>query len=336
MRTIVAFVFLAAGCTLSAQSNAAPNDSDTWNPKAAAAYLDQRAEWWTGWSMSVRDHETFCISCHTALPYALARPALRADLSEKQPSPVERKLIDNVTRRVRMWQEVEPFYTDAKSGAPKSLESRGTESVLNALILTRSSPAGELSDDARMALDNMWALQLKSGETAGALPWLNFHNEPWEADDSQYWGNTLAAIAVGSAPTGYRALPDTQEHVRLLAAFLQKSEATQTLLNRLSLLWASTKLPGLLVSEQRESIAADVMRAQQDDGGWAASSLVVKTWKRRDNTPLEARSDGFATGLIAFVFSQAKSPATQGSEKRALAWWFAIRTRNRVTGRRIR
>src|SRR6185295_13386636 len=49
----------------------------TWNPEAAAAYLDHRADWWMGWQGAARDHGTFCVSCHTALPYALARPALR-------------------------------------------------------------------------------------------------------------------------------------------------------------------------------------------------------------------------------------------------------------------
>ena len=53
-----------------------------WNRKAAAAYLDQRSTWWTTWPNAQRDHGTFCVSCHTALPYALARPALRQPLGE--------------------------------------------------------------------------------------------------------------------------------------------------------------------------------------------------------------------------------------------------------------
>src|SRR6202035_909486 len=71
----------------------------TWNPKAAAADLDRRADWWMGWQGAARDHGTFCVSCHTALPYALARPVLRASLAEQGPSINERKLIENVTKR---------------------------------------------------------------------------------------------------------------------------------------------------------------------------------------------------------------------------------------------
>src|SRR6266567_3269663 len=113
---------------------AADSGSASWS-KAAAAYLDGRAAWWMTWPQSARDHDTFCVSCHTALPYAIGRPALRAALGEQGPSPNERKLLDNVTKRVRLWKEVEPFYPDATRGAPKTAESRGTESILNALIL---------------------------------------------------------------------------------------------------------------------------------------------------------------------------------------------------------
>src|SRR5580698_1243066 len=109
--------------------------ADNWSPEAAASYLDQRASWWIGWPQAARDHETFCVSCHTVAPYALARPALRAALAERDPSTTERRLLDNVTKRVRMWKEVAPFYPDEKRGVPKTAESRGTESIFNALIL---------------------------------------------------------------------------------------------------------------------------------------------------------------------------------------------------------
>src|SRR5258708_2921417 len=74
-----------------------------WSSKAAAAYLDQRADWWMGWQGAARDHGTFCVSCHTALPYALARAALRDSAADDAPSSNERRLLDNVTKRVRLW-----------------------------------------------------------------------------------------------------------------------------------------------------------------------------------------------------------------------------------------
>src|SRR5438270_13738432 len=59
--------------------------STSRSEKAAAAYLDERLGWWMGWPAAARDHETFCVSCHTVAPYALARPALRAALAEQAP-----------------------------------------------------------------------------------------------------------------------------------------------------------------------------------------------------------------------------------------------------------
>src|SRR5437762_6000962 len=108
------------------------------------------------WPKAARDHETFCVSCHTAVPYALSRPALRKSLAEAAPSANERRLLDNVTKRVRLWKEVAPFYSDADRGMYKTVESRGTESVLNALMLaSNDAQGGQLSNDTRTALDNM-------------------------------------------------------------------------------------------------------------------------------------------------------------------------------------
>src|SRR6267143_5802961 len=86
--------------------------TSSWDQKAAAAYLDRRASWWMEWPKSARDHETFCVSCHTAVPYALSRSALRKPLAETPLSANERRLLDNVTKRVRLWKEVAPFYSD--------------------------------------------------------------------------------------------------------------------------------------------------------------------------------------------------------------------------------
>jgi len=272
---------VAAAWTLTAGASRA--DAPAWNPHAAASYLDQRADWWTTWPGAARDHETFCVSCHTAAPYAVARPALRRVLGENAPSTAEAKLAANVLKRVRMWREVEPFYPDQTRGVPKTSESRGTESILNALVLSsRDAAAGALSDDARQAFDNMWALQMKTGDQTGAWTWLNFHYEPWEAERSPYYGATLAAVAIGMAPGHYAATGDIQDRLKALRAYLQKGADSQHLFNRINLLWASTLLPDLLSAEQQRSIIDAVRRAQQDDGGWTMSRFA--DWKRIDNT----------------------------------------------------
>src|SRR4029077_5201657 len=169
---------------------ARPISPSTWNARAAAAYLDQRQGWWEYWPKSARDHGTHCVSCHTAVPYALARPELDATLQERDVPPAERKLFDDVVTRVRAWNEVKPFYGDSSaSGLTKAIESRGTESVLNALILaSRDERAGTVSPEARQTLANMFALQRSAGDDAGAWAWLNFSLRPWESTTSPYFG----------------------------------------------------------------------------------------------------------------------------------------------------
>jgi squalene-hopene/tetraprenyl-beta-curcumene cyclase len=297
-------IYILAACfavfLFAADGPSSTANSPSWSPKAAAAYLDGREDWWVSWNGAARDHQTFCVSCHTVLPYAMARPSLRSALGEQAPSPQEQRLLANVTKRVRMWNEVEPFYSDAKRGVPKTVESRGTESILNAVILVGyDAPTGKLSADARLALDNMWATQLKTGEAQGAWAWLQFHNSPWEGD-SQYFGAALAALVVGNAPGNYRSSPEIRNGMKLLREYLAKERESQILINRLILLWASTKLPHLLTHSQQKAIIKEALAKQQADGGFSLSAF-VGGWKRHDGTPLVTKSDGYATGVVTYV-----------------------------------
>ena len=323
MTIILAATGLCLVAALSASRPRAEADPPAaWNPKAAAAYLDQRSTWWSTWPNAQRDHGTFCVSCHTALPYALARPALRPSLGETGASAPETALLANITKRVTMWREVEPFYPDQTRGVPKTSESRATEAILNAVILARrDARAGSLSDEGRRALDNMWALQMKTGEQTGAWTWLQFHNEPWEGDSSPFHGATLAAIAIHSAPGGYASAPEIQDRVKALHDYLQKGNEKQALLSRAMLLWASTLSPALLPRDQQQGIVDALLRAQQDDGGWSTASM--GSWKRADGSPLDMRSDGYATGLVTLALELAAEARTQPQVKRGLAWLVA-------------
>jgi squalene-hopene/tetraprenyl-beta-curcumene cyclase len=313
-------------------SHAESTASNTWNPKAAAAYMDQREAWWMQWKGAARDHQTFCVSCHTAVPYALSRPVLHKVLNEQTPSSNERALLDNVTKRVRLWKEVAPFYTDPDYGVHKATESRGTEAVLNALVLASyDAQSGRLSDDTRAAFDNMWALQQTTGEKKGSWPWLRFHLEPWEGLDSEYYGAALASVAVGLAPEDYGSTPEIQNNVKLLREYLDHDYKNQSLLNRVYLLWASTKLPGLLDAEQQKSIVAEVLAKQRADGGWSLPTMARKwrgwgprafaqLWLRSDWTLYDGQSDGYATGLVTFVLQRSGVSRENVSLQHGLSW----------------
>jgi hypothetical protein len=305
-----------------------PGDAG-WSPEAAAAYLDQREGWWRGWREAARDHETFCVSCHTALPYALSRPALRRALAESSRAVEERALLDNVRKRVRLGSEIGPYY---REGSNKVEESRGTEAVLNALVLaTYDAELGRLSLDARMAFANLWELQRTEGDDAGGWSWLNFGLRPWEASDSPYFGAALAAAAVGTAPESYRSEPEIRENLARLRGYLERHYTEQSLHHRTVLLWASTKLTGLLSPERREALVGEILAAQRRDGGWSVSSLnrswagsslrsYVRSWVRSDGTLVDAESDGYATGLVTFTLLRAGVPRENVALHRGLSW----------------
>jgi squalene-hopene/tetraprenyl-beta-curcumene cyclase len=304
----------AAGLLIVLIGACSRHDSRTWDQRGAAAYLDRREAWWASWHSASREQNTFCISCHTALPYALARPALSVALAESGPAAEEFKLLENVTKRVRLWSTLQPYYRD------KPVASRATESVLNALILaSHDARQGRLSTESRAAFDNMWALQEIAGADAGAWPWIQFNNEPWEAHDSPYYGATLAALAIGLAPDDYRSQPEIQAAIARLRQYLDREFAAQSALNRIELLWASAYLPGLLRPERQQSVIDEIWNRQLPDGGWAAASLVLG-WQRRDGTPQVQRSDGFATGLITLTLQRVGIARDEPRLVRGLSW----------------
>jgi squalene-hopene/tetraprenyl-beta-curcumene cyclase len=304
-----------------------------WSAGGAANYLDKREAQWSNWPGAARDHGTFCVSCHTALPYALARPALAKALSEPGPSVEEKTLLNNVVKRVRLWENIGPYYSDKDAGIYKTDESRGTEAILNALILaSHDARQGQLGAATRMALDHMWKLQETTGKMQGSWPWLQFgHQEPWEADDSPYFGACLAAVAVGTAPAEYRASPNIQDQLKLLSEYLNSEYLQQSTMNHIALLWASTKLPGLLDPQQQKTIVDEVLKKQRADGGWLLSPLTWKwrgwtlaslgrIWLLSDGSLASRSSDGYATAIISFVLPQAGVPADNPQLQRALLW----------------
>jgi squalene-hopene/tetraprenyl-beta-curcumene cyclase len=331
-RTSLAIAFTASvlAALVSSATLTGVEGVGSWNVKAAAEYLDTRQAWWRGWPSAARDHDTVCVSCHLALPYAMVRPALRAALNETAPNSNETRLLDDVLKRVRSWREMEPWYPDQTRGLPKTAESRGTESVINAVVLARrDEAAGVLTADARQAFSILWAEQMRTGDLSGAWAWLTFRLEPWEGAKSAYFGAALAALAVGSAPDGYASSAEIQKNVDLLRGYLTKQAADQHTLNRLMLLWASTKLDGLLTPTEREAIVAEAIGKQQTDGGW--STALLGPWQRVDGSSLDTASDGYATGLATFTLQQAGLPSSHPKVQQGLRW--LVEHQDKKTGR---
>jgi hypothetical protein len=317
---LVSGAVLAVGAVLRADAAAPP--SSTWDAAAAGRYLDARLDWWRHWPKAQRDHDTACISCHTALPHVLASPALRATLGNRARTPAELAMFDDVTKRVYLWHEVDPFYTDQKNGIPKSGESRGVEAVLNALFLvTRDNERGLFGTDTRQAFAQMWALQLQSGDARGSFPWLNFHLEPWESPSATYWGGTLAALAVARAPASYSGDPAIAPQIDALRAYLRGGLTGQSLYSRTLILIADSELHGIADPAQRDAIVAELAAAQGADGGWSLPALAP--WQRVDKTALPDTSDGYATAIVALALRESGLPSAAPSLAKARRWLIA-------------
>jgi squalene-hopene/tetraprenyl-beta-curcumene cyclase len=333
--TIPALLLISAGAALAAshpEPKVSPADTpvstktsasaQTWDAAAAARYMDSRQVWWQDWPHAQKDHGTVCISCHTQVPYALARPALRTQLGEQKISDPERAMLDSIIKRVNLGNEAETFYTDAVHGPGKTHEARNAEAVNNALILASYDAVSHLQPVTRKAFEAMWTLQEKSGPKAGAWIWQNFHFSPWEAPESEYYGAAMAAIAAGTAPDHYAEDPAIQPSLALLRDYLKREAPTQPLINRIALLWASAKLPGLMTDSERTTLAAEISKKQHPDGGWSLTDLGQGTWKRHDDTPFDLRSDGYATGIIVLALEEnglGKNPEAQ----KGLTWILA-------------
>ena len=301
-----------------------------WDAAKAAAYLDRREVWWQGWAPAKRDHGTICISCHTVVPYALARPALRQAADESAMTTPEKLLMDSVEKRVGSWSQMAPFYSD-RDGRDKAAESRATEAVMNAVILASyDERQGHLRPITRTAFDEAWALQERAGENAGGWKWQDFNLAPWESAESAYQGAAFLAVEAEDAPDGYASEPQAAIYLDRLREYLKREYPSQPVMDQLYVLWASAKSPGILTAAQQNSLLANLGSLQQPDGGWALSSLdqgqrerdMRWRWIRKQLNIAEKppKSDGCATGLVVLVLEKIGTARQDPMLTRGLQW----------------
>jgi hypothetical protein len=290
---------------LAADQHQAAPVSAAWNRAAAAKYLDDRMDLWFTNAKKLRtgDEKTTCVSCHSSIPYALARPALRRAMHASAPAAQEARLVEETTRRVESYGTHEVLY---EMNDVKKSESRGTEAVLNIVVLASADEAAgkkEPGGATRKALERLWEIQRPDG----AWDWLNFKLEPYETVDAVYHGATLAAIGVGMVPG---AAGSSAAGAGRLRAYLRENFAAQNLYNRTFALLAASGLADVLSRAQRDALIAELGQRQQADGGWSLQAMGPWRWSATEppfkpqGTPdptVLAQSDGFATGLIVYA-----------------------------------
>jgi hypothetical protein len=206
-------------------------------------------------------------------------------------------MLASIEKRVRMWKDVLPFYSDAVYGAGKEVESRNAEAVLNAVILASyDAPQKHLRDVTRLAFDNAWALQSKTGPAAGAWVWQNFDYTPWESKESEYYWAAMFAEVVAQAPNNYRTDPGIIGNLAALRVYLRGQYETQPLLNKIVVLWASAHFPGLLTSQPNarpsslKSMAASIRTAAGASPTSAPGSGATRPRLKRAPTAMPPRS----------------------------------------------
>jgi Ni/Co efflux regulator RcnB len=322
---VAALAIVAASWAASAFAGDA---EDRARVRRAIAYLDDRQDQWSKFSKAERGEgaeKTTCVSCHTGVGYVLARPALRAYAETAGPAPAEGRLVAASTLRVEHWTELDTsrFALMYDFDERKKVESRGTEAVLNALVLARDEASRgrkELGPATQSAFRHLWATQATEGNDAGSWAWLNFGLGPWEANGSRAFGAALAAIAVGSAPGSLDRGTDEagSKGVRLLRDYLGKRFPKENPYNRLWILEASTTFEGLLSDDQKREVVDQLLALRREDGGWSLATL--GDFKRGDGKPQNRDSDGHATGLVVHALLRTGSPSGRPEVAGGLAW----------------
>ena len=295
---------------------AAPAFCQSWNARLAEQYMDSRQKEWIAWPTALHSGVA-CVSCHTGLPYLVSRPALRRALGEHTgPTLYESVLVDGIRASV--------IRNDASDLFPglKGLivdQVYGAQVIVSTVVLAMDdAPRGKLSPEGERGFQRLWSTQLKSGPDKGAWLWSDFDLDPWETKDSLYYGAALAALATGMAPAGYQARPEIQENVAALKAYLRDNIRGQSLHNRMFLLWASSRLTGLLTPADKRELLDDLWSHQAPDGGWTTESF--GNWKKRPAAPPAVGSNAYFTALAALATQEAGVKPSQAGLEKALAW----------------
>lgn len=278
--------------------------STSYSEDRAVAFLDSVAVDWT--------RKNHCGACHSNYAYLMSQPVSAV---KGKPAPAMTEVRSFFEERVRHWDDPEP---SAKPRWDAEVVSTATALAMNDRVTS-----GKLHETTKKALDRMWTLQ----QPDGAWNWLKAKLPPYEYDD--YHGAVVAALGVGCAPDGYAKSKTAAKGLEALRGYFKKNPPPN-LHHETMLLWASTRLDGLMTDEQRSRTIEKLRALQRSDGGWCLPSL--GSWSRRDGRPNDpgSSSDGFATGLVVFVMRETDIPRTDAAIQKGVAW---LKKNQRASGR---
>lgn len=263
-----------------------------------------------------------CVSCHTNGTYLQIRPALTPHVGP--PAAAQRDF------HVAQLKSLEGL---DRAALQKSTRPAQVIYVAAGLAEWDAHVTGTLSPETRSALALMLDIQLETG-TWGTLDcWPPFESDAWHEA-------TVAAMAIGTAPGWLAGIEDdaTKTAVERLRTYLRDTPPPHDY-GRLLLLWASTRMPGLLTDERRAELAEMVWRHQRPDGGWSIRTFAAPgAWgggNRRAKLEAEPEfadppSDGHQTGLAVLVLRATGVAADDPRLARGVAW---LKANQRASGR---
>jgi squalene-hopene/tetraprenyl-beta-curcumene cyclase len=270
-----------------------------YSPEAAVRFLDAVALNW--------QRENKCFACHTNYAYLLARPAIAWDVPAH--------------RQIRLAAE----RTAEQDGVQTKEPGRSSESVVlaAALAINDARTTGTLHPTSRRALDRMWTLQRDDG----TWPWPTKCRWP-PSEIDEYFGVSVAALAVGMAPNEYSRTPQAKHGLEKIRTFLGRNPPA-TAYQRGMLLWASRYVDGILSEAEKKAAVEELLSLQRPDGGWAFASF--GNWQRSDGKPQDTQtSDGYGTGFAIYVLRLAGLPTQHSQIQKAVHW---LKTHQRSSGR---
>jgi squalene-hopene/tetraprenyl-beta-curcumene cyclase len=280
----------------------------------AVSYLDQGAVAWSG--------SKKCVTCHTNGVYLSVRPALSSRVG-----PPAAKVREFFVETLKQ-----------KQATDRQKLSKGTtpEQVIYlaaGLAEWDRHVSGKLSPETDAALKLMLEIQRDDGTWGAAACW-----PPYESDS--YQPATVAAMALATAPGWLENLQDKQLQAAVgrLKKYLRTTEPPHDY-GRVLLLWAGTRLPGVVDDAQRARLMTMLLRQQRADGGWSIRTFAQPEEWGSGNRAAKLRgeaefsdppSDGHMTGL-ALVVLQACGVARSDPHVAAGLDW--LKTHQRASGR---
>lgn len=263
-----------------------------------------------------------CVGCHVSGVYMLTRPEL---ISLGPPEEDARQFL---------LRSLKPYTGDSLS---ESLETghRTAQVVYSAAGLASwdAHVSRSLSPETVRMLDLMFELQGESGEWQVPGCWPPLQSSPFQL-------STVAAIAAGTAPGWLAGLKDQTVLARVerMKSRLKSVDPPHDYA-RVWLLWADTKMPGLLETERREEYVEMILSRQAADGGWSLRAFALPSeWgdgSREEKISSDpefylASSDGHMTGLAISVLRDAGIPVLDPRIQNGVQW---IEKNQRMSGR---